>query len=391
MAQLRDELDRLVEKAMPYGLPAIIHEIREVMAQRFEKDAEYDIAVEDNGRRQVANLALWDVARCLWDKGLVSPAAQLLTDYWDTLGERQRQNNHHIYRAMAAGLAGQCHHKAGNFSQSFRWSLLAHADDILDGHGEGGGLARDMLLGVFGMNETGFARFSQIAQDSQRTADSEGWRAPVGFAEDVLQRYIKDIDNGAYAEQISSLTSVNEFPLSKPYFAALVQEVRIRRDKGQETIQGKKLEDAAMYLFSLLPGCIPMATIHDVFEAFTFDVVVTNVFHAPNLLSDLFGRHIVAECKNWQTPVDVRRVGYFLHTARTVHAKLAVMFSRQGTTGGEQERNATSLMKRAYNEDGIIAIVFTDADLTRLQEGKVGFLWLLLQKADEQRFGRRGS
>ncbi len=170
------------------------------------------------------------------------------------------------------------------------------------------------------------------------------------------------------------------------YFAALLDEVK--REDGTSTERGDRLETAAYYLFSLLSGCLPQKTTIDRYNAFESDIIVRNVYRSSSVVSELFGRHVLVECKNWTKVVRVQPVGYFLFRMKMTHSQLGVIFSNRGITGGVSRNNARSLIQRNYHEDGTNCIVLDMKDLQRLARGEIGFFWLLLEKVEEFRFGK---
>jgi hypothetical protein len=289
---------------------------------------------------------------------------------------------------MAGQWLSTVHLAAGNRGTAYRWSLLTHADDILGRHVQGGGGALDRLHTQFGMSAEALRALTQLAEQCRDDAEDkpDGWTRPSGFPEEVARRFAEA--NPAYAQQISSLEASDQFPLAQPYLVALLDEVERTQPNTKE--QGDRLEELASYLFSLLPGCVPQRTTDDEDDAFESDVIVRNLYHAPNLLSDLFGRHILVECKNWERTVSVEPVGYFLFRMRITHARLGVIIAKRNITGDEKsERNARALIRRSYHEDGSICIVLDRNDIRSLIDKDVGFLALLLERAERLRFGKR--
>jgi hypothetical protein len=325
-------------------------------------------------------------AQEIWKRGMFPSAVELLREWWDELGRRQQAEKRYIYKAMAAVLLSQTHLFVQQHGIAFRWALLTHADDILGSHPEGGGAGRDLLRAQFGIGQTALDSLTDLAHKYRGLADAQrdGWKSPVGFAEGVVQRF--SMQNPAYAQQIAELTAPVEFPLSPAYFSALLDEVK--RDDGSSTERGDRLETAAYYLFSLLSGCLPQKTTIDRYNAFESDIIVRNVYKSSSVVSELFGRHVLVECKNWTKRVRVQPVGYFLFRMKMTHSQLGVIFSRAGITGGVGRNNARSLIQRNYHEDGTNCIVLDMKDLQRLARGEVGFFWLLLEKVEEFRFGK---
>lgn len=125
--------------------------------------------------------------------------------------------------------------------------------------------------------------------------------------------------------------------------------------------------------------------------AFETDLVVRNVGERSTIDLDVFGRHFIAECKNWTTTVGVAHVGYFLYRLRLTQSIFGVLFAKSGITGDDTPtalKNARALIRRAFDQDGIACAVVAGADIDRLVEGETTIVRLLLRKVEEIRFGR---
>jgi hypothetical protein len=137
-----------------------------------------------------------------------------------------------------------------------------------------------------------------------------------------------------------------------------------------------------------VPGWLPRRNLLDKKLAFETDIVVRNLNQSSNLTADILGRHFIVECKNWEKPVGVRDIGYFLYRIRLTHATFGIIFSRDGITGSTDDEMASySLIRKAFHEDGISCIVINEEDLARLGRGTSSFWTMILEKMEASRFG----
>lgn len=253
--------------------------------------------------------------------------------------------------------------------------------------------ALQMAQTTFGFGAPAARKLGLLAHECAQ-AIGEDWSQPCGFPEEVVQRLMRASEGrDAYTEQVALHATRHEFPISPDYLRALMARLSEAQAQSAQITpkeKGDRLEAIARYLTSLLPGCVPRANLLSADKAFESDIVVANVYTQPTIISDLFGRYILVECKNYAQPVDVARVGYFLHRMRMVHAPFGIIFASRSVTGStltEDEQAARSLIRRAFHEDGSICVVIDQDDLERLAEGQISFYWLLHSRYEEFRFG----
>ena len=155
--------------------------------------------------------------------------------------------------------------------------------------------------------------------------------------------------------------------------------------------KGNTLEDLATYLTLLIPGWIPQRNVMTKYNEFESDIIVSDRTQAANLNAELFGRHILVECKNWKDPVGVQDVGYFLYRMILTRTKFGILFASNGITGSSEKSQgrdaATSLIHRAFAHNGYICIVLSTKDLHELKNGQ-SFWTMIVEKAEEVRFVR---
>jgi hypothetical protein len=111
---------------------------------------EFDAAVAEPPKVQGH---FWSVADHLYRYGFRSAAEQFLFGWWDTIGERQLEEQRHLYRAHCAYKLTQLYLREGDRGAALRWALLTQAEDLLSRHGEGGGAGRQWLRTVLGMTK----------------------------------------------------------------------------------------------------------------------------------------------------------------------------------------------------------------------------------------------
>lgn len=324
-------------------------------------------------------------ATFLSDNGFTWAAEQLIVEWWELIGQAQLTEDRHIYRASTAHIAHSIFSRAGDNGAALRWLLLCQADDLLDGHPDEGGAGRQLLLTRFRMTQAEHNEFKQIANNNLNAFTMQkDQRTRAGlFAEDII---VKAAQRPSLAHFFTTSTAVQEFPVCRPYFTALINCMDGPHKNTKS--RGDALEDLAAYLLLLIPGWIPRRNIMNRNQGSETDIVVSNFSSASDGTPDLFGRHFIVECKNTNEPVDVRNVGYFLYRMKLAHCKFGVIFSARDITGKKRgETAARSLIRQAFHEDGITCIVLDRNDIEALAGGAATFLPLLLKSIDVFRFG----
>lgn len=203
------------------------------------------------------------------------------------------------------------------------------------------------------------------------------------FTEQIICDFLNE--NKKYRYILAQSSNENFYPICNAYYQRLLHDLN-----SNNIDKGKALENLAYYLFLLIPGCVPRRNIRGDDNTHETDLVVPNHHPTSNLAVELFGRNIIVECKNWETPVGVQHVGYFLHKIHLMHASFGVMFAKQGITGNssnDDERAARQLIRRTFHEDGTLCVVITKHDLERLRDREITFYHLLIELADEFQFG----
>ncbi|MCL4250407.1 MAG: hypothetical protein KJ065_19810 [Anaerolineae bacterium] len=325
-------------------------------------------------------------------KASAIPAAiTLLLHGWENLGCWQRESKSYTYRAAISNeLSAIYFYYLHDVGAATWWALHTQANDLLRDHSSGGG--RDMLQTVLSVPDEALKELKAIALENLSNLKSTGgWAGINGFAEEVIRQFAaKSLQ---YSHILAQNTLTTEFPLSKGYYQSLLDDVANAESEGRDhTSKKNSLERLASYLFLLLPGCIPRLNVRN--QSSETDVVIRNLISNSNLLAEIFGRYFIAECKNWEKPVGVPDVGYFLYRMRLTHSSFGVLFAKNGITGAENDRKkaeeiaAKRLIRNAYHEDKILCVVLTLNDLKRLRKGSTTFRSLLLELSEEFRFGK---
>lgn len=207
------------------------------------------------------------------------------------------------------------------------------------------------------------------------------------FTEDIIRNFF--VKYPQYHYILGNNSQVAFFPLCKTYYGAFLDYINNLGQGVSSTERGKELELLATYLFLLIPGCSPRHDVKDQQKVHQTDLIILNRHPAVNLTTELFGRHIVVECKNWQEAVSVSEVGYFLHKLHLMHASCGVLLAKSGITGNkDDETGAKQLIRRSFHEDHTLCVVVTQNDLKRLRDENITFRDLLIQLTDEFRFGK---
>ncbi len=335
--------------------------------------------VRDTGRKWCH--AAWSF---LYNQEWFLPARNLLRELWDLHAERQQSAKRRVYRALLSQQLTETAYQLGNDAEAFRWSLLTQADNILGQDPEKGRYSRHWLYARFGMSDAERKALDTLAEKCRNEAGTEGWDSPSGFAEEVLRRFAQNEKNGRAVFQ--RLSGAEEFHLTRPYLGVLLNYMNLAPDN---SAKGKRLEDVAFYLFSLLPGCVPRRNLYDPAGASEYDLVVSNMSPTSSLIGDVFGRDFLIECKNWSQRVGAEQVGYFLFRMGLTHCRFGAILSRQGITAAPTgDAYAEALVRRAFHEHGSACVVVSMSDLENLACGQVsGVTSLLMERLSDFRFG----
>lgn len=336
-------------------------------------------------------------ANFLFRQGYPMAAIGFLADRWGELGDLQSKERVHVHRAAISMELTEFYLQLRDRGAALRWALLTHADDLLHGL-QKGGAGKQKLQAVLGMTNAEVQAFEEVAEHNrQMIVGSSAWASAEGFAEDVVVRF--GLDHPRFSQFLAQDSFVTEFPLSKPYFRALLERAKMPVEGEDDTEKGQKaqskgqaLEYLASYLFLLISGWVPLRNRQDEDRTFEHDIVVRN-FSQNAPMADLVGRHFLVECKNWQaTKVGSPHAGYFLYRMQLTHAKFGVIFAWAGVTGDESEeaveKHARSLIRKAFHENGSVCIVLDKKHLDKLANGTTTFWSLLLELIEEFRFGK---
>lgn len=357
-----------------------------ILEQACHIDGECDPRTVENAER-LCN-AYGCASNLFLQRGLAAAAKLVLTKGWDNLSLIQASEKRRVYRAGIGMYLAKVSLSLGDKGGALRWGLLTQADDLLGQHPSGGGAGRQMLQTVLGMSETALAELMEVASCNLRVIKEEAgddWSDPHGYAEDAVTRFA--FRKPDYSQLFAMASEDPEFPLNTAYFRGLLEKVNSNAISSKE--KGDWLEDLAAYLFLLIPGLVPRRNLLEETMAFETDVVVRNLSASTNIFADLLGRHFLVECKNWETPVGVQDIGYFLYRVRLTHARFGVILAKSGITGDkQQERAAYSLIRKAFHEDGTTCIVIDNRHLARLADRDVSLWSVVLEGIERMRFGK---
>jgi len=327
----------------------------------------------------------------LSEQGWLLPARDLLRELWELHAKHQRSSKkRRVYRALLAQLLTQTAYDLGNKAEAFRWSLLTQADNILGKDREKGRYSKHWLYARFGMTDEERKALDSLAEECRNESEANGWNSPSGFAEEVLRRFAQNNKNGR--DVLQRLSGMEEFHLTRPYLGVLLDYMNHAPNNSSK---GKRLEDVAFYLFSLLPGCVPRRNLYDLAGASEYDLVVSNMSPTSSLIGDVFGRDFLIECKNWNRAVGAEQVGYFLFRMSLTHCRFGIIIASQNITGMPEatgkltgDKYAHALVRRAFHEHGSACVVISMSDLEGLALGQVsGVTSLLMERLGDFRFG----
>jgi hypothetical protein len=309
----------------------------------------------------------------------------ILNDGWNEFSNIQVKTKKRIYKAGIGMYLALAHLKLNDNGASIRWALLTQADDLLGKHSQGGGAGKQLLQSVFGMSNQAFMELKKIATNNLIEIEKDNdWSIPQAFPEDIITKFAYKKQD--FAHLFAKDTKVTQFPLNNAYYSSLQKKAHGVANNSTE--KGKNLEDVATYLFLLIPGLIPIRNCIDESDTHEFDIVIRNLTMNTNLITDLFGRHFLVECKNWENPIGVQEVGYFLYRMQLTHSNFGVIFASNGITGGKtQDKAANNSLHKAFHEIGKTCIVIKNEDLEKLSNYEKNFRSLLLERIEQLRFG----
>lgn len=314
------------------------------------------------------------------------PAERLLSDLWNTLTERQRdENNAFLPRAMISQFLTELTFRRGAAPLAFRWALHTQAADILAEHALAGGYGKHWLRGKFGVTDPELQLLNQIASECRKKANETRWSSPSGFPEEVVRRLVTDQAVGL--PLLARAITEDEFLICPSYLSALWDVVKNASSANEK---GDALEVLASYLCGLLPGCVSQQRVSDPMQAAEYDLLVRSFAQHESLTTSSFGREFIVECKNWEKTVGVKELGYFLFRMGSTRTRFGIMFSKSGISGREDtERAARSLIRREFQQHGSVCVVVEERDILRLANGEsLSFQAMLLTKSAEFRFGK---
>jgi restriction endonuclease len=129
--------------------------------------------------------------------------------------------------------------------------------------------------------------------------------------------------------------------------------------------KGKLYEELVRYLFEGVPGCIAERNLTNVFRTEQVDVAVGNARLKDGLW--LLPHVILAECKDWDKPVDSSTVGYFMSILAGRGIELGVLVAANGITGDREDLTNAHALGLHASPRGIKLIVITSDDIDGLQ------------------------
>jgi hypothetical protein len=382
------KIKRLLNKEPRHEFDPVvfIRQATEIMDEACLPGAEYDPRCHE--KAQDACNAYGGIALMLLQNGLKSAAESLLTSAWKKFASIQKHENRQIYRAALGFYLAKVYLQLDDKGAAIRWALLTQADDILWEHHSDGGGGKQMLLTILSMTENELSSLNEIARNkllSVRSGKQENWMIPAAFAEDTVVAFF--LANPEASHLLALDSDQTQFPVTPSYLCSLLESVQDGHKTTTE--KGDALEDLATYLFMLIPALCPRRNVKDIYNTFETDIVIRNLIRKSDPITDIFGRHFLVECKNWDNPVGVADVGYFLYRMRLTHVKAGIIFAKTGITGTqEDERAARGIIRKAFHEDGSLCIVIKEKDLTSLLTQHLSFVSLLIERVERIRFGK---
>ena len=317
--------------------------------------------------------------------GLSEAYFSILLSGWNLLNELQVKNNSYVYRASIAAYLTMNYRLAGDRGATYRWALLTEAENLLDKQSHHANTGKEVLTSEFGFDDIAIEKLASISKENLTLVDDQrNWRIPEAFSEDAVTKFAFLFPE--YSMKFGLATKIEEYEINPHYFGSLLN--KINEQFSNTTQKGNSLEQLATYLFLLIPGLVPRRNLLEETIAFESDIVVRNLNRNANLISDMFGRFILSECKNWEKTVTVKEVGYFLFRMRLTHSHFGVLFAKNGITGDPaKETAARSLIRKTFHEDGNICIVIDETILQMIHHKSISFLSCMMLENEKVRFG----
>ena len=130
---------------------------------------------------------------------------------------------------------------------------------------------------------------------------------------------------------------------------------------------GKALERLAHYLLNCIPGFRAKMRMRT--PATDYDVLCAVEGPTYDFRSEL-GRYFLCECKDWNRAADVTTVQKFAGVLRTAKCRFGIIFSKNGISGqGGMKYAARELLKITQQQNGVIIVTITEADLKDVSAG----------------------
>jgi hypothetical protein len=124
--------------------------------------------------------------------------------------------------------------------------------------------------------------------------------------------------------------------------------------------QGHAYERAIRYVFEAA-GCLVEQNQTNMGGTEEVDLGIGNTGPFP-LLPQIF----LAECKDWDDPVDSKTVGYFLNIVRNRSLELAIIVAPKGVTGDDRDMTYAHSLGFAAGAQNVKVVVITTEDLLAL-------------------------
>jgi hypothetical protein len=312
-------------------------------------------------------------------------ADKILQDIWKDMSVKHKKERCWVGYGIPTYLLSIVFASVNDTGMSFRWALLAYAHDILNNYPYGASCS--ILSTTFGIGKSDLEKLHEegkLCLEAVRDHEND-WGRIEGFPEEVIRRFVSNSGRSIYGTHIAHHQTERDFPVSPGYLSALIDLVE--DESLDNNKKGAALEAMASYIMSLLPGCIVKQNLNDTSQVHQTDVLVSNLYRSSNALSDLFGRHILVECKNYRERIGVPEVGYFLLRMNMAHINFGIIFSKEGITGGDDFKNASALIRRSFHEYGSVCVIITIDDMKAAISENKSIYWPIMEKYEDFRFG----
>jgi hypothetical protein len=197
----------------------------------------------------------------------------------------------------------------------------------------------------------------------------------LGEPENYLpERILQELDKSWMLEFPESSESLI-YSVNTIYIQELLKEL-------DDDKKGLNLELLADYLLSAIPGFRTGRRMRS--KSTDYDVLCALEGLDKDFRFEL-GKYVLVECKNWNQVADFSVISKFISTIDSTRCSAGILFSKNGISGEQNDRNAKREILKVYQRNGITLLVVDKNDLEKVAKG-ANFIEILRRKYEINRF-----